>query len=167
LTTLQVCVASIASAILIEDGFSKVAWLRIWVHLPIRLFIDALDYHFWKWKPCTVKCLSSGVDFIYIQLVRPVHSFLPYPFPSRLFGAVMNCTANLKLHCSFLFPRIIRLTEKPQGKRRLRRHRRRLEDNIKMCLKEIGLQDLDWIRVAQDMDHRRALGNTVMNLLVP
>jgi ribosome biogenesis protein Nip4 len=59
------------------------------------------------------------------------------------------------------------LVGKPEGRRRLRRPRRRWEDNIKMNLREIGFGDVDWINLAQDMDRWRALVNTVMNLRVP
>jgi hypothetical protein len=37
---------------------------------------------------------------------------------------------------------------KPEGKRPLGRLRRRWEDNIRMDLKEIGLEGLGWIHVA-------------------
>jgi hypothetical protein len=43
----------------------------------------------------------------------------------------------------------------------------RWEDNIKMDLMEIGLEDVDWIHVVQDMDWWRALVNMVINLWVP
>jgi hypothetical protein len=45
--------------------------------------------------------------------------------------------------------------------------RRRLVDNIKMDLAEIGWDGRDWIKLAQDRDQWRALVNTVMNLWVP
>jgi hypothetical protein len=38
---------------------------------------------------------------------------------------------------------------------------------IKMDLREIGWDDVDWVDLAQDRDHWRALVNTVMNLRVP
>jgi hypothetical protein len=38
--------------------------------------------------------------------------------------------------------------------------RRRMEDNIKMCSKEVELEDADWIHLAQDRDQRRAVVNT-------
>jgi hypothetical protein len=56
------------------------------------------------------------------------------------------------------------LVVKPEGKRRLRRPRRRWVDNIKMDLREIGWDGMDWIVLAQDRDQWRAL---VMNLRVP
>jgi hypothetical protein len=59
------------------------------------------------------------------------------------------------------------LVGKPEGKRPLRRPRRRWVDNIKMDLREIGWDRMDWIDLAQDRDQRRALVNTVMNLWVP
>jgi hypothetical protein len=52
------------------------------------------------------------------------------------------------------------LVGKPHGKRPLRRHRRRWEDNIKMG-------SVDWIHVTQDRDHWWALVNTVMDHWVP
>jgi hypothetical protein len=57
--------------------------------------------------------------------------------------------------------------ENPEGKRPLGRPRRRWVNNIKMDLKEIGWDDMDWIDLAQGSDQWRALVNTVMNLLVP
>jgi hypothetical protein len=56
---------------------------------------------------------------------------------------------------------------KPEEQRPLGRPRRRWVDNIKMYLREIGLDGMHWIEVVQDRDQRRALVNTVMNLLVP
>jgi hypothetical protein len=41
------------------------------------------------------------------------------------------------------------LVGKPEGKRPLGRPRRRWEDEIRMDLREIGLGDVDWIRLAQ------------------
>jgi hypothetical protein len=55
---------------------------------------------------------------------------------------------------------------KPEGKRPLGRPRRRCVNNIKMDLREIGWDDMDWIDLAQNRDQWRALVNTVMNLRV-
>jgi hypothetical protein len=55
---------------------------------------------------------------------------------------------------------------KPEGKRSLGRPRRRWVDNIKMDIREIGWDDMNWIDLAQDTDQWRALVNTVMNLRV-
>jgi hypothetical protein len=59
------------------------------------------------------------------------------------------------------------LVGKPKGKRPLRRPRRRLVDNIKMDLREIGWDGMDCIDLARDRDQWRALVNTVTNLRVP
>jgi hypothetical protein len=59
------------------------------------------------------------------------------------------------------------LLGKPEGKRLLGRQSRRWMNNIKMDLREIGWDGIDWIDLAQDRDRRRALVNTVMNLRVP
>jgi hypothetical protein len=42
------------------------------------------------------------------------------------------------------------LVGKPVGKRPLGRPRRRWEDNIKLDLREIGIDGANWIQVAQD-----------------
>jgi hypothetical protein len=52
-------------------------------------------------------------------------------------------------------------------KRPLRRPRRRWVDNIKIDLRDIGWNGMDWIDLAQERDQWRALVNTVMNLRVP
>jgi hypothetical protein len=54
-----------------------------------------------------------------------------------------------------------------RGKRSLERPRRGWEDNIKMYLKEIGIDRANWIRLAQDRVQWRAFVNTVMNLRLP
>jgi hypothetical protein len=59
------------------------------------------------------------------------------------------------------------LVGKPKGKRPLGRPRRRLIDNIKMDLREIGLNVVDWTGLAQDRYRWRAVVNSVMNLRVP
>jgi hypothetical protein len=58
------------------------------------------------------------------------------------------------------------LVGKPEGKRPLRRPRRRWVDNITMDLGEIGWGAVDWIGLAQDRNRWRALVNAVMNLRV-
>jgi hypothetical protein len=58
------------------------------------------------------------------------------------------------------------LVGKPEGKRPLGRPRHRREDGIRMDLMEIGLGDVDWIRLAQDRDRWRAVVSVVMNLWV-
>jgi hypothetical protein len=59
------------------------------------------------------------------------------------------------------------LVGKPEEKRPLGRLRRRWVDNIKMDLREIELDGMEWIELAQDRDQWRDLVNTVMNLGVP
>jgi hypothetical protein len=56
---------------------------------------------------------------------------------------------------------------KPDGKRPLRRRRRRWVDNIKMDPREIGWDGMDWIDLDQDRDQWMALVNTVMKFRVP
>jgi hypothetical protein len=59
------------------------------------------------------------------------------------------------------------LVGKPEGKRPLGRPRRRWEDDIKMDLREIWREFVDWIHPAQERDRWQVLVNTVLNLLVP
>jgi hypothetical protein len=59
------------------------------------------------------------------------------------------------------------LVGKPEGKRPLGRPRRRWVDNIKMDLREIGWDRVDWMDMAQDRDQWRVLVSTLLNLRVP
>jgi hypothetical protein len=59
------------------------------------------------------------------------------------------------------------LVGRPEGKRPLGRPRRRWEDNIKMGLREIGIEGANWIQLAQDRVRWLAFVNTVMNLRIP
>jgi hypothetical protein len=59
------------------------------------------------------------------------------------------------------------LVGRPEGKRPLGRPRCRWEYNIKMDLREIGIDRANWIQLAQDRIQWRAFVNTVMNLRVP
>jgi transcription termination factor 2 len=59
------------------------------------------------------------------------------------------------------------LVGKLEGNRPLGRPRRGWLDNIKMDLREIGWDFVDWIELAQDRDQWRALVNTLINFLVP
>jgi hypothetical protein len=54
----------------------------------------------------------------------------------------------------------------PEWKRPLERPRRRWDNSIKVDLREIVSEGVDWINMAQDRDRWRALVNTVMNLRV-
>jgi hypothetical protein len=55
---------------------------------------------------------------------------------------------------------------KPEGKRTVRRPRRRWEDNIKIDLEEIEWEFVDWIYLARDRHLWWAVVNTVMNIRV-
>jgi transposase len=59
------------------------------------------------------------------------------------------------------------LVRRPEGKRPLGRPRRRWEDNIKLVLREMGIEGVNWIQLAQDRVQWRAFVNTVMNFRVP
>jgi transposase len=59
------------------------------------------------------------------------------------------------------------LVGRPEGKRPRGRPRRRWEDNIKMYLRETGINGANWIQLAQDRIQWRACVNTVMNIRVP
>ena len=59
------------------------------------------------------------------------------------------------------------LVGKPEGKRRLRRPRRRWGDNIKIDLQKVGGGCGDWMELAQDRDGWRALVGKVRYLRVP
>jgi hypothetical protein len=59
------------------------------------------------------------------------------------------------------------LVARIEGKRPLGRPRSRWEDNIKIDLRETGIDVLNWIRLAKDRVRWRTFVNTVMNPRVP
>jgi hypothetical protein len=58
------------------------------------------------------------------------------------------------------------LVGRPEVKRPLGRPRSRWEDNIKLDLREKGIDGANWIKLAQDIVQWRDFVNTVMNLRV-
>jgi hypothetical protein len=59
------------------------------------------------------------------------------------------------------------VVEKREGERPVGRSRLRWEDGVRMDLKETGWEVVDWIHLAQDMDHWRAVMYIIMNLRFP
>ena len=54
-----------------------------------------------------------------------------------------------------------------EGKRPLRRPRRRWEDNIKIDIQEVGCGGMDWFELARDLERWRIFVNAVLNFRVP
>jgi hypothetical protein len=59
------------------------------------------------------------------------------------------------------------LVGRPEGKRPLERPGRRWEDNIKLDLRETGIDGANYPQLAQDRVRWRAFVRTVMNLRIP
>jgi hypothetical protein len=59
------------------------------------------------------------------------------------------------------------LVGRSEFKRPLGRPRRKWKDNIKLHLREIGIDRANWIQLAQDRVQWRACVNTVMDPRVP
>jgi hypothetical protein len=56
---------------------------------------------------------------------------------------------------------------KPEGKKSLGRPGHGWENNSRMDLKEIELEDVNWIHLAEAKDQGQSVMNTIMNLWVP
>ena len=59
------------------------------------------------------------------------------------------------------------LTSKPTWRIPVGRPRRRWEDNIRMVLKEVGINTRNWVDQIEDRDYRSALVNAALNLQAP
>jgi hypothetical protein len=73
---------------------------------------------------------------------------------------VWTCSMEKKNSYRLLVGKLVR--NRPLG-----RPRRRLVDNIRMDLGEVGWNDVDWIGLAQDRNRRRALVNSGLIHRVP
>jgi hypothetical protein len=103
-----------------------------------------------KWKYVT--CLYSSLKrHNCSNIIRVVISMR-----MRLAGHVAH-VGKMKNAYRFLFG-------KPEGERPCRRPRHKWEDNIRMVVREIGWEGVDWMHLAQDRDQWQALVNKVMNL---
>ncbi|KAJ4427281.1 hypothetical protein ANN_24899 [Periplaneta americana] len=58
----------------------------------------------------------------------------------------------------------VELVGRLEGKRSLERPRRRWEDNVKIDLREVGYDGMDWINLAHDRNRLRAYVRAAMNL---
>jgi hypothetical protein len=54
-----------------------------------------------------------------------------------------------------------------EGKRQFGTPRRRWKENIRVDLREVGWEGVDWMHLDQDRDQWRALVSKVVNLRVP
>jgi len=59
----------------------------------------------------------------------------------------------------------IKISER-ERKKQQGRSRYKLEDSIKMVLKEVGEDDMDWMQLVQQRNKLQAFANTVMDLWV-
>jgi len=59
------------------------------------------------------------------------------------------------------------LIVRPEGNTPLGRHRHRWEDNIKLDLRAIGIDEANWIQLAHESVQWRAFVNTVVNFRIP
>jgi hypothetical protein len=58
------------------------------------------------------------------------------------------------------------LARKPEGRNQLKRLRRRWKVNIRIEIREVGWEGVDWIHLTQERDQWQAVMNMVMNLWV-
>jgi hypothetical protein len=71
---------------------------------------------------------------------------------------------NIALNSKLLYVFPLNWIGKLEGKRPIGRPRCRWKDNIKIELREIGREGMDWMHLAQDRNQWRTFGNTVMKL---
>jgi hypothetical protein len=71
------------------------------------------------------------------------------------------------MYYSKIFLLICNTFGKPEGKKPITRPRHRWENDIKIDVRQIEWDGMDWFDLLQDGDNLRALVNTVMNLRVP
>lgn len=63
--------------------------------------------------------------------------------------------------------RLQNFSRKTFGKRQLRKHRCKWDDNTKTDSKDVGGEDVDWVQLLNDTVQWRDLVHTTMNLRAP
>jgi len=96
------------------------------------------------------------------QLLYPQGKSPWYPLDRRLSGprAILDTVVKRKRDLGYAYKILV---EKPKEMRTLVRPGCRWED-IKVALKEIGCEDVDWIHLVQDRIQWQAVMNMVINL---
>jgi hypothetical protein len=102
-----------------------------------------------------------------MQIYKHAHSRITYLNTKQNCFNIMFITSTLHQILLRNPYRYIIVVEKPERKIPFERPRSKWETDIKMDLKEIGYEDVDWIHLAHDWEQWRTLMNTVMNLWVP
>ena len=127
-----------------------------WGCLRIGCWGKYLDLRGTRWQGNGESCITRSLNDLYSlpNIVRVVKSRR-----MRWAGHVAHMGEDRGVHRVWV--------GKPEGKRPLGRPRRRLEDNIKMDLQEVGGGRGDWMELAQFRDRWRALVGTVRDFRVP
>jgi hypothetical protein len=110
------------------------------------------------------KIVSSEFETNLYQWYEPIckstYAKVTYPMTVRVIPSPGSLT-----HCCIVF--MLFRARSPTAHQLLLGPRCWWVDNIKMEFREIGWVDVDWIDMAQDSDHWRALVKTALNLRVP
>jgi len=96
------------------------------------------------------------------MLIQYIRNYLPYPeafTPSATWVGRVAHMGDRRAEYRVLMGG-------PDGKRPLRKQKRRWEDNINIYLKHLVWGDLKWIDLVQDRDRWQAIVYEVMNLRV-
>ena len=107
-----------------------------------------------------------------ISMVDIVGIFLVFAFPKFYFSNnlhVIKFNFSIIHFISIVIEQTIFkiVTGTPAGKRPLGMPRRRWEGNIRMDLREIGMNTRNWVDSAQDRDCWRAIENAALNHRIP
>ena len=94
-------------------------------------------------------------DWAVAQKMKNIYTIMVIKL-TGLIARMEECMSALKI-----------LTGKPTEKRPLERSRCRWEINIRMDLKEIGINTRNWVDSTRDRNYWRALVNVSLNLRVP
>jgi hypothetical protein len=78
------------------------------------------------------------------------------------FSVTLQCVCMGEMRNAYVI-----LVGNPEGKRPSGGPKRKWEDSIRVDLREIGWEGVDWMHLVQESDQWQARVNTVMNLRIP
>jgi hypothetical protein len=133
-----------------------------WLNLNYIFQFLLYGYNSWVWMSLS----NSLQPSILFNLPNHILCFRVDNVKLNNYVTLLCIQVGIQKYVNSYYPldNFVGLVGNPTCKKPLGRPRRRWEDNVRMDLREVWWEDVDWMYVVQDRDQWRALMNTVINI---